>query len=99
MKIILHKGVSPPSDGKVLSRPRPISIHTLQASKSHSSKTPKSEPVTPFGQTLATPVHSTGTPSVPPGFQMPKQSHLIKNVVDRISDLQRLIYSECSIWV
>ena len=38
-------------------------------------------------------MQSTGTPSIPPGFQMPKQSHLIENVVDRISDLQRLIYS------
>ena len=37
MKIILHEGVSPPRDGKLLVRRRPISISSLEKSKSHSS--------------------------------------------------------------
>ena len=93
MKIILREGVNPPSDGKIASRPRSISLYTLQASKSHSFKTPKSEPVTPSGQSSTTPVQSTGTPSIPPGFQMPRQRHLIKTMVEWISELHRLIYT------
>ena len=54
MKIMLHEGDRPPRDGKILVRHRPISIASLQKSKSHSSaeqekqnltKTPKSESV------------------------------------------------------
>ena len=37
MKIILHEGVSPPRDGKLLVHRRPISISSLEKSKSHSS--------------------------------------------------------------
>ena len=47
MKIILLEGINPPSDGKMMNHPRPISMVTLQASKSHSSKTPKSEHISP----------------------------------------------------
>ena len=47
MKIMLLEGVNPPSDGKMMNHPRPISMITLQASKSHSSKTPKSEHISP----------------------------------------------------
>ena len=47
MKIMLLEGVSPPSDGKMMNRPRPISMISLHASKSHSSKTPKSEHISP----------------------------------------------------
>ena len=43
MKIILLEGVNPPLDGKMMNCPQPISMITIQASKSHSSKTPKSE--------------------------------------------------------
>nr|POE77233.1 hypothetical protein CFP56_36647 [Quercus suber] len=96
IKIILCEGVSPPLDGKIVSRPRPISIFTLQASKSHSSRTPKSKPSThasPSAHATVTPLQSTGTPSVPPGFEMAKQSHLIANVFHRISDLERLLHS------
>ena len=46
MKFILREGINPPSDRKMMTRPRPISMITLQASKSHSSRTPKSEPPT-----------------------------------------------------
>ena len=59
MKFILREGINPPSDGKMMTRPLPISMITLQASKSHSSKTPKSEP-----STYETPhVHSPVTPA------------------------------------
>ena len=49
---MIHEGVRPPKDGKILVRHRPISITSLQKSKSHSSTeqkkpnlstTPKSE--------------------------------------------------------
>ena len=61
MKIILLEGVNPPSDGKMMNLPRPISMATLQASKGHSSKTPKSEhisPATPYAHESDTHVHT-----------------------------------------
>ena len=48
MKIILHEGISPLRDGKLLDRRRPISISSLKKSKSHSSAEQKK-------QTLPTP--------------------------------------------
>ena len=96
MKIILGEGVSPPSNGKIVPRPQPISMFTLQASKSHSSRTPKSEPSTYETPTFLAPVtlvQSTAISSIPPGFQIAKQSHLIANVFHRISDLERLLHS------
>ena len=96
MKIILREGVSPSSNEKIVPRPQPISIYTLQASKSHSSKKPKSEPSThasPSAHATVTPVQSTGTPSVPPRFQTAKQSHIIANVFHRLFDLERLLHS------
>ena len=57
---MLLKGVRPPTDGKIMPHPRPISMITLQASKSHYFKAPKSEPfthATPFGHDSATPMH------------------------------------------
>ena len=80
----------------MMTRPRPISMITLQASKSHSSRTPKSEPhtyETPQVHAPITPAQSTGTSSVPPGFQTAKQSHLITNVSHQISELARLLHS------
>ena len=67
MKIILLKGVSPPSDGKMMNRPRPISMISLQASKSHSSKTPKSEhisPATPYAHESNTHMHTATIPHI-----------------------------------
>ena len=96
MKFILREGINPPSDGKMMTRPRPISMITLQASKSHSSRPPKSEPSTyetPDVHAPITPAQSTGTSSVPPGFQTAKQSHLITNVAYQISELERLLHS------
>ena len=93
---ILREGINPPSDGKMMTRPRQISMITLQASKSHSSRTPKSEPSTyetPHVHAPITPAQSTGTSSVPPGFQTAKQSYLIANVFHQISDLERLLHS------
>ena len=52
MKIRVLKGVHPPRDGTILVRHRLISMVSLQMSKSHSSKVPKSEPLphaTPSG--------------------------------------------------
>ena len=59
MKIMHLEGIHPPTDGKIVPRPRPISMITLQASKSHSSKAPKSEQfthATPSGHDSATPM-------------------------------------------
>ena len=96
MKFILREGINPPSDGKMMTHSRPISMITLQVSKSHSSRTPKSEPSTyetPHVHAPITPAQSTGTSSIPPGFQIAKQSHLITNVVHQISELERLLHS------
>ena len=95
MKFILREGINRPSNGKMITHPRPISTITLQASKSHSSRTPKSEPSTyetPHVHAPVTPAQSTGTSSVPPGFQTAK-SHLIANVVHQISELELLLHS------
>ena len=80
----------------MMTRPRPISMFTLQASKSHSSRTAKSESSTyetPIVHAPVTPIQSTGTSSIPPRFQTTKQSHLIANVFHRISDLEWLLHS------
>ena len=108
MKIILLEGVNPPSDGKMMNCPRPISMITLQASKSHSSKTPKSEhisPATPSAHRLNTPVHTATISPVTPKFQLtsnqPVQSApqadrlgpLFENLHICIARIERLIYS------
>ncbi|KAL0008986.1 hypothetical protein SO802_010488 [Lithocarpus litseifolius] len=57
MKIMVLEGVRPPKDGKKLVRLLPLSMISLQASKIHSSKAPKSEYLlhaTPSGQGSAT---------------------------------------------
>ena len=43
MKIMVLKDVRLPANAKILARLRPLSMISLQASKSHSSKAPKSE--------------------------------------------------------
>ena len=73
MKIILLEGVNPPSDGKMMNCPRPISMVTLQASKSHSSKTPKSEHITPATTSAHrsnTPVHTATISPITPELQL-----------------------------
>ena len=72
MKFILREGINPPSDGKMMTRQRPISMFTLQANKSHSSKTPKSahiSPATPFAPKSETHVRTTPTSHVIPELQ------------------------------
>ena len=61
MKIMVLEGVRPPTNGKILTRLRPLSMISLQASKSHSSKALKSEFVphaTPSSHGSATPMHT-----------------------------------------
>lgn len=72
MKIMVLEGVHPPTDGKIRPRLRPLSMISLQASKSHSSKAPKSESfllATSSGHGSAThtiPVHTeTASPHTP----------------------------------
>ena len=108
MKIMILEGVSPPTDGKKMDHLRPLSMFSLQASKSHSSKAPKSEPflhTISSGQGSATPVHietispipseiqTTSTPSALPSHQADKFSTLIESVSQRISILERFLYS------
>ena len=72
MKFILREGINPPSDGKMMPLLCPISMFTLQANKSHSSKTPKSayiSPVTPSAPESETHVHTTPTSRVIPEVQ------------------------------
>ena len=81
---------------------------TLQASKSHSSKTPKSEhisPATPYAHGSDTHVHtmtiSPVTPELQPTSNQPVQSGpqanrlgpLFENLHMRIAGIERLIYS------
>ena len=102
------EGVSPPSDGKKMVRLRPLSMISLQASKSHSSKAPKSEPflhATSSDKGLATPVHTetvspvtsemqtTSTPSIQPSSQADRLNTLIESVFQQISGLERTLYS------
>ena len=60
MKIILHEGVNPPRDGKLLVRRRPISISSLKKSKSHSSAKQKKQtlPTPPKGEFVQHGTHS-----------------------------------------
>ena len=74
MKIMLLEGVRPPTDGKIVPCPRPISMITLQASKSHSSKAPKSEPfthATPSGHDATTSMHIDTVSPFTPELQTP----------------------------
>ena len=107
MKIILSEGVVPPSDGKMLTRPRPISMFTLQASKSHSFKTPKSahiSPVTPSAPESKTHGHTTPTSRVIPEVQQPtipqaqsdpqtnRVGSLLESIQKRIDKMVNLLY-------
>ena len=108
MKFILREGIVSPSDGKMLTRLRPISMFTLQASRSHSSKTPKSahiSPVTPSAPELETPVHTTPTSRVIPEVpqtsipqaesdpQTDRVGSLLENIQKHIDEMVTLLYS------
>ena len=60
MKIILHEGISPPRDGKLLDCRRPICISSLKKSKSHSSTEWKKQtlPTPPKGESVQHGTHS-----------------------------------------
>ena len=47
MKILTLKGIHPPKNGMVLPRQGPISLHSLQRSKVHTSKKAKKRPAKP----------------------------------------------------
>ena len=72
MEIMVLEGVYSPTDGKILVCLRPLSMTSLQASKSHSYKAPKSEffpHATPSGHDLATPVHTETASPITPELQ------------------------------
>ena len=66
------EGVRPPTGGKILARLRPLSMISLQASKSYSSKAPKCESfphTTPSDHGSATPVHTETASPITPELQ------------------------------
>ena len=102
------EGVRPLIDGKILARFRPLSMISLQGSKSHSSKAPKSEffpHVTPSGHGLATPTNTMIASPIPPELQMTSFQHeqsshqddrlgvLFENLHMRIARFRRVLYS------
>ena len=108
MKFIIREGIVPPSDGKMLTHQHPISMFTLQASRSHSSKTPKSShisPVTPSAPKSETPVHTTPTSrvisevpqtSIPQAQSDPQTDRvgsLLANIQKCIDEMVTLLYS------
>ena len=95
MKIMILEVVSPPTNGKKMDRLPPLSMFSLQASKSHSSKAPKSEyfpHATSSSQGSATSVHTKtvspipskmqtiSTPSAPSRYQIDRFNTLIESV-------------------
>ena len=108
MKFILREGIVPPLDGKMMTHLHPISMFTLQASKSHSSKTTKSahiSPVTPSAPESETHVHTTPTSRVIPEVQQTsipqaqsdpqtnRMGSLLANIQKRIDEMVTLLYS------
>ena len=104
---MLLEGVRPPTDGKIVSRPQPISMITLQSSKSHSFKAPKSEPfthATPSGHDLATPLHidtispfapklqTTSTLQEQSGPQANRLGNLFESLRLHIAGLEKVLY-------
>ena len=78
MKIMVLEGVRPPTHGKILARLQPLSMISLQESKSHSSKAPKSESfphATPSGHGLATSVHTEIASPITPELQTTSTQH------------------------
>ena len=91
MKFILSEGVTPPSVGKLTTRPRPISMSTLQASRSHSSRTPKSahfSPITPSTPEPDSNVHATQAQSGP---QPDRLEMLFETLYKRLDDLEETL--------
>ena len=103
MKLILREGIVPSTDGKMLTHQRPISMYTLQASRSHSSKTPKSAHislVTPSAPKSETPARTTSTshavPEVPQAQTDPhtdRVGSVLEHIQKRVDELVALLYS------
>ena len=103
MKIMVLKGIRPPKDGKILVRLCLISMVSLQVSKSHSSKEPKSESLphaTPFGHGSAThtsPGHTETISPHTPKLQMTSTQHVqSSSQVDRLSILIKGLHQHIS---
>ena len=92
----------------MLTRQRPISLFTLQASRSHSSKTPRSahiSPVTPSAPKSVTPTHTTSTSRVVPEtsqasiLQAQTAPHtdrvgsVLEHIQKRVDEIVALLYS------
>ena len=72
------EGVRPPTDGKIPACLQPLSVISLQASKSHSSKAPTSESfphATPSGHSSTTLVHTETASSITPELQTTSTQH------------------------
>ena len=108
MKIMVLEGVRPPTDGKILPRLRPFSMISLQASKSSSSKAPKSEPflhATSSGHGSTTPVHTKTASPITPMLQTTSTQHEQSNHQDdrlgilfgslhqRIAEFEKVLFS------
>lgn len=100
MKFILSEGVTPSSVGKIIAHPRPISMSTLQASRSHSSKTPKSahfSPATPSTSEPDSHVHATyrsQQPSITQAQSSPQLDRLemlFENLHKRLEKLEKTL--------
>ena len=99
MKIMVLEGVRLPKDGKTLVCLCPLSMVSLQASKSHSSKAPKSESflhATSFGHGSAThtmPVHTESASPYTPKLQTTStQPTQPSTQSDRLSTLFKGLY-------
>ena len=108
MKIMVLEGVHPPIDGKILAHLWPLSMISLQASKSHSSKAPKSEffpHATPSGHGSTTPMRTKIASPIPPKLQTTSTQHeqsshqddrlgiLFESLHMRIAKFEKLFYS------
>ena len=95
--------VHPPKDGKILVRLCPISMVSLQASKSHSFKAPESESfshATPSGHGSATHTtsgHTETTSSLTPTLQTTSTQHVqSSSQADRLSILIEVLHQRIS---
>ena len=108
MKLILRKGIVPPTDGKILTRQRLISMYALQANRSHSSRSSKSahiSSVTPSAPESETRAHTTSTshavPEVPQAsipqaqtdLHTDRVGSLLEHIQKRIDEIMTLLYS------
>ena len=102
MKIILHEGISPPRDGKLLDRRRPISTSFLKKSKSHSSAEQKKQtlPTPPKGEFVQHVTHSghgsTAHTTVPAPSTVSTQPGQSSSHADRFNILVESLHERVS---